>query len=221
MEYPKIETLFERNETTHKVIEGKFRCPEFYIPGTWLVTEKIDGTNVRIELVQPDDSDPTPQVRIMGRTDVAQMPEFLLTYLQQTFTLDKVEAAFETGTRAILFGEGYGPKINNGGNYRKDTSFRLFDVVVFGSKSGEVWWLNHCDVIDIARKLGIDTVPVLAYSVPISDIVDAVRAKDNSRVAKWENDKNMPFEGVVARTDPLLLMRNRRRLIWKLKVKDF
>lgn len=50
IEYPKIETLFDRDEVTHKVIVGKWRLPEFeYLQNNnWSFTEKIDGTNVRV-----------------------------------------------------------------------------------------------------------------------------------------------------------------------------
>ena len=51
IEYPKIESLYKRNEKTHKFAIGEFRIPEFQylysLPWRW--TEKIDGTNIRIE----------------------------------------------------------------------------------------------------------------------------------------------------------------------------
>lgn len=37
--------------------------------------------------------------------------------------------AFPNATRVVLFGEGYGPKIQGcGGRYRKDVSFAIFDA---------------------------------------------------------------------------------------------
>lgn len=49
-EYHKIETLFERDEKTKKLIEGKFRneTVRFLKDNMWDFTEKIDGTNIRI-----------------------------------------------------------------------------------------------------------------------------------------------------------------------------
>ena len=49
-QYHKIETLFERSETTKRLIEGKFRNPaiEYLQNNQWQFTEKVDGTNVRI-----------------------------------------------------------------------------------------------------------------------------------------------------------------------------
>ena len=46
MSYPKIETLFKRDEKFN--ITDEIRCPEFDNIKKWLITEKIDGTNIRI-----------------------------------------------------------------------------------------------------------------------------------------------------------------------------
>lgn len=49
-EYVKIETLYERDEKTKKLIEGKFRneTVEYLASNLWEWTEKIDGTNVGV-----------------------------------------------------------------------------------------------------------------------------------------------------------------------------
>jgi len=44
--YPKIETLFKRDETFR--VTDKLRLPEFALVREWLVTEKVDGTNIRV-----------------------------------------------------------------------------------------------------------------------------------------------------------------------------
>jgi len=96
-EYPKIETLFKRGPD-HKVLEGQLRCPEFALVNDWRVTEKVDGTNIRVSL-EPDpafgETDKLSsfgwKVRFYGRTSRAQIPTFLLEYLQDTFTLEKMQ----------------------------------------------------------------------------------------------------------------------------------
>lgn len=228
MEYPKIETLFDRDETTKKVLEGHIRLPEFGLVNKWLVTEKIDGTNIRVILEPEKEMDIEGVilhrgvgVKLGGRTDAAQMPVNLLGHLLSTFPAEKVAAAFDPGTHAILFGEGYGPKIQKGGgSYRNTPSFRLFDVVVFGGE-GRPWWLNWPDVEDVAKKLGIETVPVLG----IMDLEYAIRFGRGtpSLVAERESlsTTTREAEGIVARTDPLLFDRRGKRVIWKLKVGDF
>lgn len=89
-EYPKIETLFDRDKKTFKVIEGQLRCPEFALVNRWVVTEKVDGINIRVVL-KPDDPPLWPwRVRFYGRTSRAQIPTFLLEYLKDTFKLERM-----------------------------------------------------------------------------------------------------------------------------------
>lgn len=209
-EYPKTETLYERNKDTFKVIPGNFRSPEFSLVNRWLVTEKVDGTNVRVALL-PDDT-----VFYGVRTDAAQMPPFLLQMLRDTLPRDllvKVLRIDEARPVVTLFGEGYGERIQKrGGKYRKGVSFRLFDVRV-----GPVW-LEWDSVSQIAERLGIKTVPVLG-TMTTEKAIDNVSLE--SRVMAEEGGTRAAHEGVVCRTFPLLLDRMGRRVMWKLKAKDF
>ena len=91
LKYSKIETLFRRDDETHKVLPGQFRRPEFSLIKTWDVTEKIDGTNIRVSWTPPSGepfSGPYGLVSFGGRTDRAQMPTMLLDYLQHTFAAE-------------------------------------------------------------------------------------------------------------------------------------
>jgi hypothetical protein len=220
--YPKIETLFNRGPD-HFVTDD-LRCPEFNQIAHWLVTEKIDGTNIRVSLesIDPLDGFAPWQVRFYGRTDAAQIPTFLLGYLQDTFTLDKMVALCMADAELYsitLYGEGYGARIQKGGgNYREGVSFRLFDVLVDGK-----WWLDWENVCDVAVKLGIFTVPRLAseFEADLDFIVAAVRGGFTSQVARWERGIDVPAEGVVARTDPYLFDKRGHPLRFKLKTRDF
>jgi len=251
-EYPKIDTLFDRDSVTHKVKETRIRRPEFEIPSAWTVTEKVDGTNVRVSLEReclmcsgPDpisgdffscgaaDAPHTGwRVVFYGRTADAQMPTFLLDYLQRTFTLEKMKRLWRGPGEAeypiILYGEGYGAKIQKGGgNYRRDgdQSFRLFDVLIGGV------WLSRANVIDVARQLEIKPVPPLMpgevfgplYTGSVwstQEIITVVRRGFTSTVAD-EEGTGTQAEGVVAFTDPPLFNGRGQRLAWKLKTKDF
>jgi len=206
MEYPKIETLFDRNED-FTVDRDRLRLPEFALVTAWHVTEKIDGTNVRVWW---DGS----RVSFHGRTASAQMPTFLLSYLQATFTDVALTAVFRDASEVWLFGEGYGGRIQkDGSKYRGDVAFRLFDV-----KVGD-WWLRWPDVEDVARKLSIETAPVLG-TFSMDQIVALVEGGGESVVAQQEG-AGRQWEGVVARTEPLLFTRRGDRLMWKLKTRDF
>jgi hypothetical protein len=217
--YPKIETLFDRDMETHKVIEGRLRRPEFGLINQWHVTEKIDGTNVRVYWRPAG-----PELRFGGRTDNAQMPTFLLEHLQDTFTVKKMGAAFESLGEAsvVLFGEGYGGKIQKGGNYRPNASFRLFDVLVLPPDGRGGIWLFQEAVLEVALKLGINIAPTIEEVSSTADIVELVRKGMPSIVAVMEAS-NLDFraEGIVARSPHGILDRMGRRIMWKLKTKDF
>lgn len=210
IEYPKIETLYDRDPQTFKVLTNKLRLPEFGIINCWYVTEKIDGTNVRIMWSAEDE-----KLIIGGRTDNAQMPTFLLTYLTETF---KPEMFSDIDKDIILFGEGYGEKIQKGGgNYRKGVSFRLFDVCIDG------WWLEPDKIFEIANKFNIKTVPHTGTFTKLPESMEdlALLCTVDSITAKEDGGAGLMPEGVVARSHPLLFNRRGNRIMWKLKFKDF
>ncbi len=226
MEYPKIDTIFVRDEETHKVTD-KLKRQDVAQISQWLVTEKIDGTNIRVSLVactgelerqgHENNEDCTGWfVRFGGRTEQAQLPTPLLAHLQDTFTVEKMKAVCVDGLYPFtLFGEGYGAGIQKGGGYRPNPSFRLFDVRT------EEKWLNWGSVCDIAGKLGILTVPLLSTMMTLEQIVRAVRDGFTSLVAIIEGDQEFQAEGVVARTEPYLYDWRGRPLRLKLKTKDY
>lgn len=209
LEYPKIETLYDRNER-FKVMPGALRMEEFGNIKQWLAYEKIDGTNIRVHLAADG------SVQFGGRTENAQIPAFLVQYLRETFTDDKVRSAFEPGATATLYGEGYGAKIQNGGNYRAGVSFRLFDVLV------GPWWLEPDGIQDVAAKLDIATAPYLGViDVLPRSLNDLTAIIGTSIVAQEDGGVGCQSEGIVTRTAPGLFTRKGDRLMWKLKFKDF
>lgn len=213
MEYPKIETLWNRDDRTHKVIPGALRLAEFGNIKRWQITEKIDGMNVRVILAA------NGTVIYTGRTDDAQMPIPLLAYLNQALPLTRLIDVFGIGQQVILFGEGYGGKIQKGGNYRPDPALRLFDVLV-----GQ-WWLEPEAVSDVARKLDIATVPDLGtidYLPHTAGELTHILNGGHSMVSATEGgNTSYSGEGIVARTVPILLTRRGERVMWKLKFRDF
>ena len=211
MKYPKIDTVWKRDENNkNKIIEGDFSKPEFDNIKKWLITEKIDGTNIRITY------DGTT-VTFDGRGDDAQMPVHLYRALQSIFPLERFQSAFAASPerpapgRIILFGEGYGAKINGGGLYRDDNGFILFDVWIDG------FWLNRENVEDIAKKLNIPVVPTLGI-MTLEEAVGLVKTNPISEIS----NKPRVAEGIVARSYPMMMFRNGGDpIMWKLKVKDY
>lgn len=227
MLYPKINSLYKREKQNGgKLIWGDYACEEFASINRWSVTEKIDGTNVRIIYDQE-----SPNIQIGGRTDKAQFPLDLLTPLNKMFSFSQMNEVFPEARKVILFGEGYGPKINSGGWYRKDPSFILFDVWIDG------WWLERYKVEDIAQQLDINSVPTLLKwdgSIEVSssnnvrdywtmqEIVEYVSKKPIGPLSIEAQVSQKVMEGIVARAHPLMLFRQRHEpIMFKLKTIDF
>ena len=205
MEYHKIQSLYKRDERG-KMLFGEYSLPEFaYLASNeWDFTEKVDGTNIRIMW----DCD---NIKYGGKTDNAQIPNFLVNRLVERFGGQEhlFKSVFGEATQACLYGEGYGAKIQKGGgNYRTDQDFVLFDVWVDG------WWLMRDGVADVARKMSLDVVPSIGTGT-LSIFEGLVRSGIKS---KWGD---FQAEGIVARPSVPLFTRRGDRIITKLKSKDF
>lgn len=207
-----MQTLWKRDPENKFVIKpGEFSREEFGNIKRWNITEKIDGMNVRV--VYEDESlYYGSSISFGGRTDKAILPEGLVSFLKESFTQQRMEYKFEGAKFAILFGEGYGAGIQKGGGlYQKAKEFILFDVLLDGM------WLSRDSVEDIASFFGVEHVPEIKHITTMNAAIDYVKSRPLSLVS--DNPKEM--EGIVARSDPLLLFRNGDPLMWKLKLKDF
>lgn len=213
MEYHKIDTVFKRDPATkHKtLIEGDYSNDAFaYLANNeWVFTEKVDGTNIRV-MCGPCEGT-TYGIKFGGKTDAASIPAFLVEKLQARFLTDEQSARlkeiFPDG--GILYGEGYGAKIQKGGgNYRQDQDFVLFDV-----KVGD-WWLQRADVDDVAAKLDLDVAPIIGRGT-LNDMVEMTRKGFNSTWGEFA------AEGIVARPSTELKTRSGHRIITKIKHRDF
>lgn len=204
-EYHKIQTVFLRDPATkHKtLLEGQYAKPEFEFLGnnTWVFTEKVDGTNIRVQWNGDT-------VEFAGKTDRADTPKFLLEELEDMF-IGYMFAGCNLPPMC-LYGEGYGARIQKGGgNYIPDgVSFILFDIQVDGI------WLERHNVEDIARQLDVEVVPIVGKGTLLEGI-EMVRNGYQSRL------RETPPEGLVMRPEIELLNRRGERVITKIKMKDF
>lgn len=208
-EYTKIETVFERDmEGTKKLIEGKYRneTVAYLKDNEWICTEKIDGTNIGVIW-------DGHKVSYQGRTERAQVPTHLMNRLIELFGGSINEELFEQKfgeMQVILFGEGYGAKIQNGGKYRSDVSFILFDVYL----PEQNLWLKRDAIEDIAKAFGIEAVPIVLEGT-LQQAVDYVKSKPKSTIGEAD------MEGLVCRPAIDILDRMGKRVIVKVKVADF
>lgn len=208
--YTKIETIYNRDiEGTKRLIKGSFRSEavEFLKDLEWYGTEKIDGTNIGVVWDGHN-------ISFQGRTERSEIPSHLVNKLTEMFLNDQTEELFEQvfgEKQVILFGEGYGAKIQNGGNYIPDgVSFILFDVYMPDANI----WLQRSDIEDIAKTFNIDIVPIV-YRGNIEGAVNFVRAHPMSTIG------NAEMEGIVCKPACDLLNRNGDRIIVKIKWEDF
>lgn len=205
-EYHKIQNVYNRDpKTNHKtLIEEEWSMPEFeYLANNqWLLTEKVDGTNIRVHWYED-------HITFSGKTNDAEIPKPLLERLKEIFTLDKLNETFG-GKAVTLYGEGYGKKIQKTGHlYLPDSvDFILFDVLIGGI------FLERNNVEDIASKLALKTVPVVA-KCSLFDAIDLTKKGFPSFLG------DLRAEGVVCKPLKELQTRNGKRIITKIKTCDF
>jgi len=205
-EYHKIQSLFKRDREG-RMLYGDYPTSALaYLSGlTWGFTEKVEGTNIRVMW----DGD---KIAFGGKTDAAQIHSGLVNKLNEMFPPAWCAKFLEMfgDAQVCLYGEGYGAKIQKGGgNYDPNgQNFVLFDV-----KIGD-WWLERHNVLDVAEKLGLRTVPVVMRGT-LEDMFNMCKQGFDS---VWGQFK---AEGLVGRPETELCERNGNRIITKLKLKDF
>ena len=238
--YQKINTIFKRDQNPgkyHNCImpnEG-FTQPEFeFLRGCkFECTEKIDGTSMSIHIIPVDYTDIGNSFKVNytveyhGKTEKADTPKHLQTKMEQLFPAEKMLEVFNKNvtyenvedaikevnhSKVIVFGEGYGVKIQKGGNYiSNDCGFILFDVTVDGM------FLLRESLEDIASKLEIPIVPLIGY-MTVDEAIEFVKKGFKSTIAE---NKDYDAEGLVLKTPMGLLNRKGERIITKIKTCDF
>lgn len=244
--YQKINTIFMRDAKNVIMPYEPFVEPEFeYLRGLkWRAEEKIDGTNMRIEVTKEEVLDYTMDpsvlkgvkfnIRIAGKTDNAQIPKNLLKHMQEKYTNKKILGAL--GLKEFI------PVSEWKSMYNWDDYSKIPAIyTIYGEGYGEGiqsggWYIkggNEFIVFDvkvndiylkteardeIATKLGAPIVPFKGYFT-LDEAIDYVRKGFRSVVA--ESPEVKMAEGLVLRTDLGLRNRMGNRLIVKIKYEDF
>ena len=244
--YQKINTIFMRDAKNVIMPYEPFTEPEFeYLRGLkWRGEEKLDGTNMRIEVTKVPIWDGGIEgstingvkfnVRIAGKTDNAQIPKNLLKHMQEKYPNEKVLAAL--GLKEFI------PVDEWENEHNWLTYEQIPDIyTIYGEGYGEGiqsggWYIkggNEFIVFDvkvndiylktdardeIATKLGAPIVPFIGYFT-LDEAIAYVRKGFRSRVA--QNPDAKMAEGLVLRTDLGLRNRMGNRLIVKIKYEDF
>ena len=204
-EYQKIETLYKFDNTTHK-FKNEFYNPiiNYLKDCPWIVSEKIDGTNIRVHW-------DGHKVEWSGRTDSSQLPKEVESLLQETFGESEIIFEQNFGEKEVfLFMECYGGKIQ-GGLYGGKERLIGFDVMI-----GDTY-LDKMVIKDIFDKFGVETVEFRV--VPNLQVaIDFV--KTYTAYSDHCDDKKNEIEGLVCVPAVRLYDHQGKRIIVKIKKKD-
>ena len=249
--YQKINTIFMRDAKNVIMPYEPFTEPEFeYLRGLkWRGEEKVDGTNMRIEVTKRPEyvrgGDYANEenrgvlgvyfdVRYAGKTDNAQIPKNLLKHMEEKYPKEKVLTAL--GLKEFI------PV----SEWDIDHNWLEYDQIpniytIYGEGYGEGiqsggWYIkggNEFIVFDVKVNdiyLKTDARDEIATKlgapiVPLmgyftlDEAIDFVRKGFRSQVA--QNPEVKMAEGLVLRTDLGLRNRMGKRLIVKVKYEDF
>jgi hypothetical protein len=243
--YQKINTIFMRDANNVIMPYDPFTEPEFeYLRhNKWHASEKIDGTNMRIEVTKeivPSETSVVPEVagvkfnvRYAGKTDNAQIPPKLLKHMEEKYPKEKVLASlglkefiptseWEIDHNWLEYDQIpniytiYGEGYGLGIQKGGNYIKNGNEFIVFDVKVNDIY-LKTDARDEIATKLGAPIVPFIGYFT-LDEAIDYVRKGFKSTIA--ENPDYMA-EGLVLRTDLGLRNRMGKRLIVKVKYEDF
>lgn len=243
--YQKINTIFKR-DSRDLIIVGDYsdKIVEFLKDCVWLAFEKIDGTNIRLEVISEivyseANEEGTHQllgvkfkVDYKGKTDNAQIPPMLRKHLEENYPPEKVLAAW--GLKPFIPYEEwkdhrwenvddiptkwtiYGEGYGAGIQSGGGYIRNGVSFIVFDTKVNNLY-LEWDSTKDIAEKLNAPTVPFYG-KMTIEEAIDIVSIGFKSSIAE---DKNLDAEGLVLRPEIPIYDRMGNRVITKIKTVDF
>ena len=250
--YQKINTIFKRDANNVIMPYDEFALPEL----EWMrnckfdAEEKVDGMNTRIEVTREFiTSDIGNNIGIKwnvaykGKTDNAQIPKMLYTYLTTELTEDKVLNALRLSKELYVTDELMQEKtwsvLNTQFNvYELDETkipkrYTLYgegygagiqsagyyikdnSFIGFDVKVDDMYLLRE-NRDEIFNKLGVDIVPFVG-KFTIDEAIEYVKKGFNSNIA----EETHLAEGLVLRTPMGLKTRRGERIIFKVKTCDF
>lgn len=216
--YQKIDTVWKRDaDNYYTITPGVYSSDvlEALSGIDWAWHEKVHGRNHRVIWRGESGGGGAPIIEHRGKSDRADMPEYLMKAVEDMFTPIMMRDVFGD-TDVCLYGEAYGRKINSGSGYSDEHSFCLFDVRI-----GD-WWLEMSDVRDIADQLGLE-YPRVVGTGPLEDacrlIEDTLHCKLETEIGDAQEPG--PIEGLVLRPTVQLFDRHGERILSKIKYKDY
>lgn len=212
-EYPKIQSLYKRDKKGKIILEDYSENVFKYLRQTpWEAKEKVDGTNIRLD-IRIDGNN--IEYWFKGRAKNSIISKDLLTSLSSLITKESINSAFVSDKNRDLYitihGEDIGYNIQSNPLQLPDGAF---DFLVFDMHIN-TWWLQWSEVCDICSKLGLKTVPHFGF-MTINEAEEVVE-----KGFRTHTEYNGNAEGIVLVGVEGILDRRGRRLITKLKTKDY
>lgn len=175
----------------------------------WVGTEKIDGTNAGIVW-------DGHKIGFQGRTEDAAVNAKHFAHLQETFQTEEVAQIFEQkfGERpVVLFGELIGGGIQ-GNIYTEKPTFIGFDLLLTEFGEAPEVWANQFFKNELCEALGITPAPIV-FRGTLRAAIAHVKSLPLS------NGGTCIMEGLVLRPTTELRDNQGKRIICKVKVKDY
>lgn len=215
-EFQKINGLYMRTDKG-KIIRGAYARPEFQylLDLDWEWDEKVDGTNIRLMFQYDAAFRGNEHAWIGGKTDKAQIPAFLFERLLELSTNAPWEDVIDRhrcgGDLVVVYGEGYGARIQGGGGkYIPDG----VDFIAYDVRIGH-FWLSRDNAREVCAALGFAFVPYFGTTtVRQAEVV----VEEGLLTSAWPN---VQPEGLVGRPAVPLFDANGRRIITKIKHADY
>ena len=214
--YPPVSPLFQL-DYQGKYIETAYtnRVFEKLINYEWLLTEKLDGFHVSI-IYDGRADDISIFSKYPNRDSV---PNEIVVYIQRIFNkknINKIRHIYGIDYRLYMYGIFCGGRYSERVDYRISPKLFVFDVAIKHRDAIETW-LDWNDIELIAEILGIRTVPQLGLA-DIPTIVDFVKNGFQSYIT---DDNSVSALGVVAKTEPLMLDKYAKRIMFELETEKF
>jgi len=204
--FVKDEKFFNTKELTQQLPKGK-----------WILTEKIDGANIRIIITKPDEEG-NREIHIGSRKLILNPSDKssgqFLDCLKEV-NLHKLKEYFQDiNSTIVIYGEGYGAGIQKGGIYSAIKDFRVFDVRIGLAYQD----FSYVEKVCIDNQLNL--VPIFGNA----DVVDydgCILNLMNFKETLIKDGTGGKPEGLVYKFEPVLLNKYGERLLFKIKFKDF
>ena len=211
--FVKFSSPFKKNDNFINTPKLSQELPK----GRWILTEKIDGTNIRIIITKPNEEGKR-EIHIGSRKLILNQEDKgskqYMDCLSEVNTHKIKEYFKDVNSTIIIYGEGYGPGIQKGGIYSKEKNFRVFDIRI-----GEAYQdFEYVKKVCIDNQLNL--VPILQEIKEVCYHDCRYYLNEFKETLIKEGSGGKP-EGFVMKFEPVLLNKYKKRLIFKIKFKDF